>query len=117
MKNECIAAAIAELSDHAVRDVEIIRGGKHYQIRFRVNGGPQRVITAPCTPSDWRDPENTRRDVRKILRADGVIDIKPDPAPPPRQPSRVELLEKRIAALERAGFSTNTPVKEAGKHE
>jgi hypothetical protein len=115
MKNECIAAAIAELSDHAIRDVEIVRGGKHYQVRFRVNGGPQRVVTTPCTPSDWRDPENTRRDVRKILRADGVI-VAPEPAPPPRTPSRVELLERRIAALERA-IETLTAAKEAATHE
>jgi hypothetical protein len=117
MKNECIAAAIAELADHAVRDVEIVRGGKHYQIRFRVNGGPQRVITTPCTPGDWRDPENTRRDVRKILRADGVI-VAPEPRPaaPPRKPDRVTLLEKRIAALERA-VETLTAAKEAATHE
>jgi hypothetical protein len=116
MKNECIAAAIAELSDHAVRDVEIVRGGKHYQVRWRVNAGPQRVITTPCTPGDWRDPENTRRDVRKILRADGVIGVKPDPAPPPRTLSRVELLERRLAALERA-VETLTAAKEAATHD
>jgi hypothetical protein len=117
MKNECIAAAIAELADHAIRDVEIVRGGKHYQIRWRVNAGPQRVISTPCTPSDWRDPENTRRDVRKVLRADGVI-AAPDPKPaaPPRRLSRVELMEQRITALERA-VAQLTPAKEAGKYE
>jgi hypothetical protein len=113
--NPCLNAALEELERVGIRDIEIARGSKHPQLRFRVNGCEMRAFTVAGSPSDWRSPENTRRDLRRLLREIGVI-AAPDPRPaaPPRTPSRVELLEKRIAALERAVFSNNTPVKEAG---
>jgi hypothetical protein len=116
-KNPCINAACEELERAGIRNVEIANGSKHPQLRFRINGVP-RIFSACGTPSDWRSPENTRRDMRAFLRKEGVISVPdPRPAPPPRQPSRVELLERRIAALERAVFSTKTPVKEVENHE
>jgi hypothetical protein len=117
-KNECVNAALAELEKVGIRNVEIARGSKHPQLRFQINGIP-RIFGVSGTPSDWRTPANTARDVRKLLRQHGITTA-PDPrpaAPPPRQLSRVELLEQRVAALERAVFSNNTPVKEAGTHE
>jgi hypothetical protein len=43
-------------------------------------------------PSDWRSAENTRRDVRGVLRADGMLEAPEPRTPPPRQPSRIESL-------------------------
>jgi hypothetical protein len=115
MHNPCVTAALRELENAGIRNVEVTRGSRHPQLRFQINGGPVRIFTVAGTPSDWRAADNTRSDMRRLLRSAGVI-VAPDPrpAPPPRQPSRVELLEKRIAALERAVFSTMPP-KEVGK--
>jgi hypothetical protein len=43
-----------------------------------------RMLTIPSTPSDWRSPQNTRSDLRKLLRQDGVLEAngthaEPDP--------------------------------------
>jgi hypothetical protein len=58
------------------------------------------MLAVPCTSSDWRTPENTKRDVRRILRADGMLETPQPRTPPPRQPSRLELLERRLARIE-----------------
>jgi hypothetical protein len=59
-------------------------------------------MTVPGTPSDWRSAENTRHDLRRILREDGMLEETASPkTPPPRQPSRIELLERRVVELER----------------
>ena len=57
------------------------------------------MLAVPGTPSDWRSTENTRHDLRRILRADGMLEA-PEPRPA-RQPSRIELLERRLAEVER----------------
>jgi hypothetical protein len=103
MKNPCLAAALAVLETHGVRDVEIARGAKHPQLKFKVNGGPAYVFAIPGSPSDWRSPQNTKRDMRNLLREIGVIaapEPKPPP-PPPRKADRVAELEGRVAALEK----------------
>jgi hypothetical protein len=115
-QNPCINAACEELERAGIRNVEIANGSRHPQLRFCINGVP-RIFSTCGTPSDWRSPENTRRDMRHFLRKEGVISApEPRPATPPRQPSRVELLERRIAALERAVFSIMPP-KEVGEHD
>jgi hypothetical protein len=102
MRNECLAAALDELSKAGVRSPQIAKGSRHLQIRWVTGGGAQRMVAVPTTPSDWRSPENTRRDVRGILRADGMLETPtPRTPPPPRQPGRLELVERRLAALER----------------
>jgi hypothetical protein len=98
--NDCIIAALAELDRAGVRDATVARGGKHYQIRFAINGGPPRMLAVPCTPSDRRSPANTRRDVRRELRAAGVITDQQKQPQPTRQLSRLEMLEQRVARLE-----------------
>jgi hypothetical protein len=95
-----VNAALEELEKYGVRDVDVDWHGKHAKVLFRVNGGGQHVIGCSKTP-DGEAPVKARADVRRLLRALGVIDA-PSPAPPPRQLSRVEILERRIAALERA---------------
>jgi hypothetical protein len=78
----------------------IAPGGKHVQIR-RVNAcGVARMFTAPSTPSDYRSVDNCRAGVRRILREDGMRPAA-ESKPPPRQLSRIELLERRVAELER----------------
>ena len=60
------------------------------------------MFAVPGTPSDWRSAENVRRDLRKILRADGLLGLpEPRPLAPVKQPSRIELLERRLAEIER----------------
>src|SRR5262249_56088729 len=86
MRNACLDAAVAELDQAGIRNYQVARGGKHLQIRWSVNGGTLRMLTLPLTPSDWRSPQNTRSDLRKLLRQDGLLErngahppVKPDP--------------------------------------
>jgi hypothetical protein len=77
MRNPCLDAALAELEAVGIRSYELARGGKHLQLRWSVNGHPTRVLTIAGTPSDWRSLHNTRADIRKLLRLDGLIDETP----------------------------------------
>ena len=104
-----VNAALEELEKHGVRDVETDWRGKHPKVLVRVNGGAQHVIGCSATPGGQEAPAKARADVRRLLRALGVIDAPCRPTPPPRQLSRVEILERRIAALERVVFN-NTKV-------
>jgi hypothetical protein len=99
VKNACLDAALAELESAGVRDIQIARGSKHPQLRFRINGGALRAFTVAGTPSDVRSPANTRRDVRILLRQCGV-NLNQERPPPPKKPDRLSLLERRVAALE-----------------
>jgi hypothetical protein len=73
VKNETVAAILGELDRHRLADgPTVANGGKHYKIRWRVNGGPPRTTTAPCTPSDIRGHRNARARVRRLLRQDGA---------------------------------------------
>lgn len=105
MKNPCINVALRELADVGIRDVAIVHGGKHPQLRWKVNGHGMRVYSVPGSPSDVRSAHNTRADIRRMLRADGFITT-PErteaSSPPPRKPDRLSILEQRVTALERA---------------
>jgi hypothetical protein len=99
MKNECLSAALQELSLAGVRDVERAYGGKHLQLRWRANG-TERMYSLPLTPSDVRSAANTRAQIRRILREDGMLltaERKPLAA---KTPDRITLLERRVAQLE-----------------
>ena len=80
MRNACLDAALAELDAVGIRDYQLARGGKHLQLRWTVVGHALRVLTIPLTPSDWRSPQNTRSDLRKLLRQDGLLETKPNGA-------------------------------------
>jgi hypothetical protein len=101
MRNPCLAAALEELGRADIRHPEISPGGKHLKLNWQTASGRPRTYTIPCTPSDWRSSENVRRDIRHILRADGMLEAPEPRTPPPRQPSRLELLERRLSAIER----------------
>jgi hypothetical protein len=101
MRNPCLAVALEELAKAGIHHPEIARGSKHLQLRWVTASGQPRMFAVPGTPSDWRTPENVRRDIRRVLRADGMLEVPQPRTPPPQQPSRIELLEQRLAAIER----------------
>jgi hypothetical protein len=102
-RNPDLEAAREVLSSAGIRDLSYSVGGRHAQVRWLSPSGQPRMYTVPLTSSDWRSPLNVKSDIRKLLRADGLL---PDQtirtAPPARQPSKLELLEQRVALLERA---------------
>jgi hypothetical protein len=111
MRNPCLEIALAELESAGIRGIERTYGGKHQQLRWRVNGGALRIYAIPGTPSDVRSPLNVRADIRRLLRADGVAvgPEKTESSPlQPRKPDRVTELEQRVAALERAIAQLNS---------
>ena len=99
MKNTCLNAAPDELSDAGIRDVSHANGAKHRQISWRSPNGATRFYTVSSgAPSDHRAVANTRSDIRKLLREDGML-VDREPAKP-RPLDRVGRLEQRLAALE-----------------
>ena len=114
MKNECLEIALRELKAVGVRDIEQARGGKHLQLRWRVNGREIRFYTLPCTPSDIRSPQNVRADIRRLLREDGVLTTPPKPTVL-KQPDRITILERRVAALEREVHQFTSGENKCGK--
>jgi hypothetical protein len=100
-KNECLTAALQELSAAGVRDVKRSYGGKHLQLRWTgMNGAGERMYSLPCTPSDIRSAANTRAEIRRILREDGMLPTAERRPPAPRPLDRVTVLERRVATLE-----------------
>jgi hypothetical protein len=118
VKNPCLAAALGALEECGIRDVEQVHGGKHLQLRWRVNGHDMHIYSMPCTPSDFRSPRNVRADIRRLLREDGVLVTPERPASPPaRKPDRVTVLEQRIAALERAMAELRSQIEGMPSHQ
>jgi hypothetical protein len=113
MKNDCLAAALEELAKAGIRTPTVARGGKHLQLRWAGPHGEPRMATVACTPGDPRSLENTRRDVRRILRADGMLDGAPA-SPPARQPSRIELVERKLVELEQRQAELEQRLAEKG---
>jgi hypothetical protein len=101
MNNPCLCAAIDELAKAGIRDPVIARGSKHPQVRWTTPRGEMRMFAVPGSSSDWRAAENVRRDIRRTLRADGMLGALESRPVPTRQPSRLDLLERRLAELER----------------
>jgi hypothetical protein len=101
MRNLCLDVALDELASAGIHDPVIARGAKHPQLRWTTPRGELRVFAVPGTPSDWRSAENVRHDLRKILRGDGMLATPRPRSAPVKQPSRIELLERRLAEVER----------------
>jgi hypothetical protein len=100
MKNECLDVALRELDAAGVRDVARSYGSKHLQIRWQVNGSA-RMYSLAITPSDVRSVANTRSQIRKILREDGMLPTMERKPPAPKQPAdRATILERRMVILE-----------------
>ena len=83
MKNPCLEAALRELSNADIRDIERSYGGKHLQLRWRANGHGLRLYSLALTPSDWRGPRNVVADIRRVLREDGMLAVLPPKSPKP----------------------------------
>jgi hypothetical protein len=99
-QNECLMVCLEELRFAGVVNPTVSRGGKHIQVRWSNTRGVIRMYPVPCTPSDRRSVGNCRAAVRRILREDGMLAVA-EPKAPARPPSRLELLERRVAELER----------------
>jgi hypothetical protein len=74
-RNQCLDVAVAELEAVGIRNYELARGSKHLQLRWSVGGRSMRMLTIPFSPGDWRSLWNTRSDIRKLLRLDGMLDM------------------------------------------
>jgi hypothetical protein len=100
MRNPCLDTALTELDAVGIRDYQLARGGKHLQLRWAFNG-QLRMLTIPITPSDWRSRHNTRSDLRKMLRADGLLPetngaTHPPTKPPPCWREQIETLTHQL---------------------
>jgi hypothetical protein len=102
MGNPYLAVVLEELNRAGVHHPEIANGGKHLQVRWKTPGGQPRMCTVSYSPtgSDRHAAENMRRSVRQTLRADGMLATPEPRTPPARQPSKLELLERRVALIE-----------------
>ena len=83
------------------REPVIARGAKHPQLRGTTPRGELRVFAVPETPSDWRSAENVRHDPRKILRSDAMLATPKPRSARVKQPSPIEVIERRLAEVER----------------
>jgi hypothetical protein len=103
MKNPCLDAALDVLTACGIRNITRSVGSKHLQLRWRIDGHPERMVSLPVTPSDFRSAANTRAQVRHMLREDGVITdpIRTPAPPPPTLTRRVAMLEGLVATLRR----------------
>jgi hypothetical protein len=52
-----------------------VENSKHFLIKWTYNG-QRRLVVTPRNGSDHRGPMNARKDVRRILRQDGLIAAK-----------------------------------------
>lgn len=101
MKNEYLAAAIDELRAVGIYEHKVMGGGKHIKLMWH-HKEHVRLFTLPCTPSDVRGIKNSRADLRRILRADGLLVTDEQPAAPKplSLEQRVRNLENRLKQLE-----------------
>jgi hypothetical protein len=74
-RNQCLDVALAELEAVGIRNYELAHGSKHLQLRWSVGGRSMRMLTIPFSPGDWRSLWNTRSDIRRLLRLDGMLDM------------------------------------------
>jgi hypothetical protein len=70
-RNDALTAALKELERHGIV-YELLHGGKHWKIEWIIVAHRQRIVTVPVSSSDWRGPRNSRADVRRMLRKDGI---------------------------------------------
>jgi hypothetical protein len=116
MRNECLDAALEELRLAGVNKRLVVRGGKHIQVQWQCNGAI-RFYVLPVTSSDVRAVANTRAGVRRLLRADGLLQPEEEATPRPKPLSleqRVRRLEQRLEQLtERPGSGDGRGIRTA----
>lgn len=97
MRSSAYAPILDELRRAGAKDVTLLQRTRHPRLQWVGVHGP-RFYVLPGSPSDWRSLANARADVRRILRQDGMLPVE---APkPPRQPTPVERLRRRVKELE-----------------
>jgi hypothetical protein len=70
-RNEALEAAVSELERVGIRPQ--IEHGKHIKLVWK-HSGRDRLVVVAHTASDWkRSALNSRGNVRRILRSDGLI--------------------------------------------
>jgi hypothetical protein len=118
MRNREVEVVLRELARWRLPDKpSISNGGRHVRISWRLPTGQERTATVSSTPSDWRGARNSRADVRRVLRADGIqlkvrarrprtarlkpiaVDKPTTPAPAPKaKPPTITVRTRTIAA-------------------
>jgi len=98
--------ALAELEAAGIRDYQLAHGSKHLQLRWSVGGRSIRMLTIPFSPGDWRSLWNTRSDIRKLLRLDGMLDM---PHSNAANGARAPHWQQQIVALTRKLNRVNIP--------
>jgi hypothetical protein len=107
VKNECYDVVVNELDALGI-DYFLEDRGKHQAVCWSYSGkdGFQtRTFIIPVSPSDWRAPLNTKTDIRKILRSDGLINDKGEPvfdaaAAARLQAKNTRLISKLLSTVE-----------------
>jgi hypothetical protein len=115
LKNTCLEAVLSELNAAGVRSISHANGGRHRQLRWAAPNGDPRVfnVSFGTSASDYRATANARSEVRRMLKADGLLVDRPPPAPRPldrvsRLEQRIATLELEVAALRRGAFPKNS---------
>lgn len=80
MQNAELDMALAELDRVGIKPL-VEHGGKHLRLRWR-HRGENRSTTVALSASDYRAPLNVRKQVRAILRQDGLINVEDGDAAP-----------------------------------
>jgi hypothetical protein len=71
MRNECLDAALRELATAGIRPTQR-NDRRHIFLEWDLPNGKKRQYTVSISPSDWRSVSNTRADVRRMIREDGL---------------------------------------------
>src|SRR5262245_47753080 len=112
-RNDDLDAGLATLGEAGIRDVTVVRGAKHLQLRWSFNGQP-RMMTVPCTASDWRSAHNLRSEIPRQLRLDGLLPESNGCAPAPSKvPCWREQLEDLTRQLNRISVPTEKVAERA----
>lgn len=132
--NPILNHAIFQLAEVGIRKPKVWKGGKHYRISWE-HHGEYRTLTVPLSPGDYRSQKNNAAQLKRILRADGLLKKEPIkergsvldkpvtinnmngiPLVPPELIKRIEALEKDMVAmldliLEERNKQATPPVK------
>jgi tellurite resistance-related uncharacterized protein len=114
--NPILNHAIFQLAEVGIRKPKVWKGGKHYRISWE-HHGEYRTLTVPLSPGDHRSQKNNAAQLKRILRADGLLKKEPIkemgstldkpvtinangvPFVPPELVERIEALEKDMVAM------------------
>jgi hypothetical protein len=70
-RNACLETVIRELNERGI-PYEVIRFKKHWGVRWIVIAHRPRTMTVPNDPGEWNAWINTRAQVRRMLKRDGI---------------------------------------------